>query len=77
MSNCRIVLTQSRPHSTDTDYVRPSTYKPTFVSSTSKPFSVFIGSSQQPPRTVRPKQKEEEEVFYIFYENDDKPLVRN
>merc|ERR1711953_1442588 len=37
----------------NSDYVHPSTYKPSFVSSTSRPFSVFIGSSQRPPVSVR------------------------
>merc|ERR1719464_93717 len=65
----------------NSDYVHPSTYKPAFVSSTSKPFSVFIGSSARPPvslRNPRPtsdyRKNKDEEVFYIFYENDDKPL---
>ena len=50
-------------------YIRPTTYKPSFVSSTSKPFSLVIDSSKNPQNNEK-----DEEVFYIFYENDKKPL---
>ena len=50
-------------------YIRPTTYKPSFVSSTSKPFSLVIDSSKNPKNN-----ENDEEVFYIFYENDKKPL---
>ena len=51
------------------DYISPTTYKPSFVSSTSKPFSLVIDSSKNPQNNEK-----DEEVFYIFYENDKKPL---
>jgi len=63
---------------TPSDYVNPTTYKPVFVSSTSRPFSLVIGkeektSKKQTSTTKLPKKKEEE-VYYIFYENNDDPL---
>ena len=39
------------------------------MSSTSKPFSLIIDSSKNPKNNEK-----DEEVFYIFYENDKKPL---
>ena len=39
------------------------------MSSTSKPFSLVIDSSKNPK-----VNEDDEEVFYIFYENDKKPL---
>ena len=56
-------------YSFSTDYIIPTTYKPSFVSSTSKPFSLIIDSSKNPKNNEK-----DEEVFYIFYENDKKPL---
>jgi len=54
-------------------YIRPTTYKPAYVSSTSKPFSLVIDSSKSKLKGQSPKKKDEE-VFYIFYENNKNPL---
>ena len=48
-------------------------YKPAYVSSTSKPFSLVIDSSKSKLKGQSPKKKDEE-VFYIFYENNKNPL---
>jgi len=64
--------------STTSDYVNPTTYKPVFVSSTSRPFSLVIGKEEETPKkqlsTTKLPKKKEEEVYYIFYENNDDPL---
>ena len=57
------------------EYVQPTTYKPAFVSSTSRPFSLVIGDTDKPFQNKYPYKNEDEEVFYIFYENNEKPLV--
>ena len=60
------------------DYVVPTTFKPAFVSSTSRPFSLVVSTTTTKPKittTSSPAKKNQEDVFYIFYENDEKPLV--